>query len=211
MAIACAPVKGRSSPSDAAFDAAYYQRFYESKKTRVYGRAEIDHLARGVTEMITWYGGKVRAVLDVGAGTGLWRDWFRENRTGVDEVRYLSTEISAYACEKYGHEQRDIANWRSNERFDLIVCQGVLPYLADDAVGRAIENMAAMSRGFLYLEAVTKRDLEEVCDREFTDTRQRPRTARWYRTRLDPFFVPLGCGIYYVKSGPLAFYELERA
>ena len=184
---------------------------YESKRTRVYGPAEIEHLARGVTAMITWYGGKIRSVLDVGAGTGLWRDWFRANRTGPDAPRYLSTEVSPYACEKYGHELRDISLWRTNERFDLIVCQGVLPYLSDDAAGRAIENMAAMSRGFLYLEAVTKRDLEEVCDRDFTDTTQRARTARWYRTRLDRFFVPLGCGLYYAKTGPLAFYELERA
>jgi hypothetical protein len=206
-------VKGRPAPDVEVppFDAAYYERFYESKKTRVYGRAEIDHLARGVTEMITWYGGTVRSVLDVGAGTGLWRDWFRSNKKGADAPRYLSTEVSPYACTKYGHELHDISLWRTNERFDLIICQGVLPYLSDDAVGRAVENMAAMSRGFLYLEAVTKRDLEEVCDRDYTDVSQRARTARWYRTRLDRFFVPLGCGLYYAKSGPLAFYELERA
>ncbi|HWL89302.1 MAG TPA: class I SAM-dependent methyltransferase [Polyangiaceae bacterium] len=190
------------------FDAAYYERFYESKETRVYGKESIAHLARGVTEMIAWYGGELRTVLDVGAGTGLWRDWFAANKKGI---RYRSTEVSAHACRKYGHELRDISVWRTREQFDLIVCQGVLPYLDDDGATRGIENIAAMCGGFLYLEAVTKRDLEDVCDRDFTDTSQRARTARWYRTRLDRFFVPLGCGLYYARNGGLTFYELEKA
>src|SRR5258706_1691591 len=66
------PVKTHSS-----FDAAYFERFYESRASRVYGKAQVSHLARGVTEMIAWFGGELRDVLDVGAGTGLWRDWFR--------------------------------------------------------------------------------------------------------------------------------------
>jgi len=189
------------------FDEAYYRRFYESRATRVYGKGEIAHLARGVTELVAWYGGEIRSVLDVGAGVGLWRDWFRSSKP---DVRYLSTEVSPYACHKYGHEMHDIALWRATERFDLVICQGVLPYLSDEAAARAIENLAAMSRGFLYLEAVTKKDLADVCDNTYTDQAQKPRTRRWYRERLDRFYVPLGCGLYYIKSGPLAFYELER-
>ena len=190
------------------FDEAYYERYYESKETRVYGKESIAHLARGVTGMIAWYGGTIRSVLDVGAGTGLWRDWFAENTKGI---RYLSTEVSEHASRKYGHKRCDISIWRTREHFDLIVCQGVLPYLDDDGASRAIENIAAMSRGFLYLEAVTKRDLEDVCDRDFTDTTQRARSQRWYRTRLDRHFTPLGCGLYYSKNGKLTFYELEKA
>ncbi|WP_394838800.1 class I SAM-dependent methyltransferase [Pendulispora rubella] len=190
------------------FDEAYYQRFYESKETRVYGKDSIAHLARGVTEMIAWYGGDIRSVLDIGAGTGLWRDWFAANKKNV---HYLSTEVSEHACKKYGHKQCDISVWRTREQFDLVICQGVLPYLDGDAATRAIENIASMSNGFLYLEAVTKYDLEEICDRDFTDTSQRARTAKWYRTRLDKFYTPLGCGLYYSKRGHLTFYELEKA
>jgi len=198
----------RTESNAERFGEAYYARYYESKETRVYGKESIAHLARGVTEMIAWYGGTIHSVLDVGAGTGLWRDWFAANKKNV---HYLSTEVSEHACKKYDHKLCDISVWRTRERFDLIVCQGVLPYLGDDAATRAIENMAAMSNGFLYLEAVTKHDLEEVCDRDFTDISQRARTARWYRTRLDRFFTPLGCGLYYAKNGPLTFYELEKA
>ncbi len=189
------------------FDAAYFDRYYESRRTRVHGRAEIAHLARGVTEMIAWFGVELGSVLDVGAGPGLWRDWFRAHKKGV---RYVSTDVSPYACERYGHEQRDIARWRARERFDLIVCQGVLQYLPDDDAERAIANLGAMSRGFLYLEAITARDLQQACDREATDTAVFTRTGAWYRRRLARHFVAVGCGLYCVVGGPAVFYELER-
>jgi SAM-dependent methyltransferase len=190
------------------FDAAYFDRFYESKKTRVHGPEQIARLAEGVTGMIAWFNGEIRSVLDIGAGPGLWRDWFAANRKGV---RYVSTDVSAYACERYGHVQRDIARWRGREKFDLVVCQGVLQYLADDDAAAAIENIAAMCRGFLYLEAITARDLREACDRDATDVAVHLRTGAWYRKRLGQHFLTVGCGLYYVKDGALAFYELERA
>jgi SAM-dependent methyltransferase len=190
------------------FGADYFDRFYESEKTRVHGKREIARLARGVTSMIAWLGGDLSKVLDIGAGPGLWRDWFAAHKK---DVRYVSTDASAYACERYGHEQRDIARWRSRERFDLVVCQGVLQYLTDDDAAAAIENIAAMCKGFLYLEVITKRDLEEVCDPDLTDTAVHVRTGDWYKKRLDPHFEQLGCGLWYRRTGLLHFYELERA
>jgi hypothetical protein len=190
------------------FDAAYYGRFYESTKTRVHGAPEVSHLAAGITSMLAWWGADLRNVLDVGAGTGLFRDWFRQHRP---DVKYRSTEYSAYACAKYGHEQRDIASWRDKGRFDLVVCQGVLPYLDNASAARAIENLGAMTRGFLYLEAITARDLRDVCDQELTDVQVFPRSGSWYRTRLDAHFVCVGGGLYYAADGPLSFYELEMA
>jgi 2-polyprenyl-3-methyl-5-hydroxy-6-metoxy-1,4-benzoquinol methylase len=189
------------------FGAEYFDRFYESRSTRVHGKREIARLARGVTGMIEWLGGEIHAVLDVGAGPGLWRDWFAAH---MKETRYLSTDVSAYACQRYGHEQRDIAKWRSSRQFDLIVCQGVLQYLTDEDAASAIENIAAMCRGFLYLEAITKRDMREVCDPKLTDAACHLRTGAWYRERLSRHFDALGCGLFFKKDGPLAFYELER-
>jgi hypothetical protein len=189
------------------FDQAYYDRFYESKATRVHGAARIGHLARFVTEYIAWNEGRLESVLDVGAGAGLWRDWFKKHKPGV---KYRSTEYSAYACERYGHEQKDISAWRAKERFDLIVCQGVLQYLTDDACAAAIENLGAMSRGFMYLEAVTRHDFDEVCDQKLTDGEVHLRTGAWYRARLGMHFQRVGAGLWYTKRGPLLFYELEH-
>ncbi len=190
----------------AAFDRAYFDRFYEERASRVHGKREIARLARGVTGMIAWLGAEVRSVLDVGAGPGLLRDWFRRHRPGV---RYTSTDVSAYACERYGHALRDIASWRPTEQFDLVVCQGVLPYLADDACAAAIDHLGSAARGFLYLEAITARDLREVCDLDLTDVAVHPRDGAWYRDRLGASFRPVGCGLYYARNGGLRFYELE--
>ncbi|HEY3817184.1 MAG TPA: class I SAM-dependent methyltransferase [Polyangiaceae bacterium] len=191
----------------ASFDASYFRRFYESRRSRVYGKEQIAELARGVTGFVRWFGGDLEKVLDAGAGTGLWRDWFREN---LPEVRYRSVDVSAYACATYGHEQRDITRWRAREKFDLVVCQGVLPYLDDAACERAIENMAAMCRGFLYVEAITSRDLREVVDRSKTDVDVHARPVTFYRRLLARRFERLGCGLHHVKGGDKVFYDLER-
>jgi hypothetical protein len=193
---------------EARFGEAYYQRYYGSAKTRVDDGARIGHLARGISEMIAWHGGDLGSVLDVGAGAGLWRDWFREH---LPRVKYRSIEYSAYACAKYGHEQRDISAWRTKDRFDLIVCQGVLQYIPDEGAAQAIENLAAMSRGFMYLEAITRGDFDTVCDQSRTDGDVHLRDATWYRARLARLFVNVGGGLYYTRRGPLQFYELERA
>jgi Methyltransferase domain len=188
------------------FDKGYYERFYRSKKTRVSSADQVANLCEGVVGMIRWFGGDLGSVLDVGAGVGLWRDWFRKN---VRDAKYRTTEISDYACATYGHEKRDIATWRAKERFDLVVCQGVLPYLPDHDAAAALENLAAMTRGFLYLEAITRRDLEDVCDRELTDVEVHERPGSFYLGRLGKHFTRLGCGLFYKKDGPLLFYELE--
>jgi len=191
----------------ADFDAAYYRRFYGSAKTRVQGPREVARLAELVTRLVDHAGGRVTNVLDIGAGTGLWRDWFRRHAPGV---RYRSTDVSAYACERYGHERRDIAVWRARERFDLIVCQGVLPYLDGARASAAIENIAAMCRGFLYLEAITKGDLGTVCDLGLTDLRIHRRSAAWYRKRLGAHFAMLGAGVWIRRGSGHHLYELER-
>jgi hypothetical protein len=195
-----------TAKSAGGFDEKYYGRFYESAGTRVHGPKEIGRLATAVTSFLEWWGHPLNTVLDVGAGTGLWRDWFKKNRPSA---KYRSTEYSAYACKKYGHEQRDISQWRAKERFDLIVCQGVLPYLDDDACARAIENIAAMTGGFLYLEAITKRDMKEVIDDAKTDVKVHGRTGTWYRARLREHFTEVGAGLWAKKDASVLFYELE--
>jgi hypothetical protein len=189
------------------FDEAYYRRHYGSR-SRVHSAGEIARLAAGVCGLAGWLGVELRAALDVGAGPGLWRDWFRRHRPAV---AYRSTDVSRYACETYGHERRDISRWRARGRFDLIVCQGVLQYLDAAAAARAIENLGAMSRGLLYLEAVTRHDLAEVVDLETTDTAIHARTGAWYRARLAPHFVQVGAGLWAARRAGMAFYELEAA
>jgi hypothetical protein len=190
-----------------SFDAAYFRRYYESRRSRVYGHEQIAHLASGVAGFVQWFGGRLESVLDVGAGIGLWKEWFRDH---LPDVRYRSVDVSEYACKRYGHELRDISAWRGREKFDLVVCQGVVPYLDDAACAKAVANMAAMCRGFLYLEAITSHDLREVVDRTRTDVSVRSRPASFYRKLLARHFERVGCGLYHVRGGDVVFYDLER-
>jgi hypothetical protein len=192
------------NPSD-RFDAAYYRRHYQGPR-RAHGAAEVARLAGGICGLLDWYRVDLRAVLDVGAGPGFWRDWFKKHRPSV---RYRSTDFSPYACQRYGHERRDISRWRSRERHDLIVCQSVVQYLDDAACAKALSNLGAMCRGFLYLETVTRRDLATVLDLERSDTDFVPRSGAWYRRRLARDFVQLGAGLWASKRCEVGFYELE--
>lgn len=188
------------------FDAGYYGRYYGSARTRVHGAKEIARLCTGVTSFLDWWGVPIDSVLDVGAGVGLWRDWFAKHRP---KTAYRSTEVSRYACAQYDHELRDITKWRAKESFDLVVCQGVLPYLDDAGCAKAIENLAAMTGGILYLEAITKRDVRDVIDRGKTDVKVHERTGTWYRARLEKHLVEIGAGLWAKKDAPVLFYELE--
>jgi SAM-dependent methyltransferase len=191
---------------ESAFDEEYFERYYERRSTRVYDAEQIAHLAQGVIGMVRWLGGDLESVLDVGAGAGFWRRYLAEHEP---DVAYASVDASRYACERYGHAHRDITAWRSSEKYDLVVCQGVLPYLDDEGARRAIDNIGAMTRGFFYLEAITARDVDEVCDLDKTDVAVHLRPGSFYARALAPHFVKVGCGLFYARKGPLRFYELE--
>jgi hypothetical protein len=186
------------------FDEAYYRRFYQDAP--VHDAAAIGHLCQGVLGLCGWWGIPIHSVLDVGAGTGLWRDWFARHRP---DVRYRSIDLSEHACATYGHERRDISRWRPPPA-DLVVCQGVLHYLDDDAAERAIEHLAAATAAVLYLEAPTLGDRRSVIDRDVTDMDVHWRPGRWYRQRLEPHFVDVGAGLLVARRAGLSFYELER-
>jgi hypothetical protein len=189
------------------FDEAYYDRHYRGAD-RVHSAAQVARLAAGVAGMAEWLGVEIASVLDVGAGPGFWRRWFRRHRPSV---RYLSTDVSPWACRRFGHVRRDISAWRPRRPFDLVVCQGVLQYLDDDAAARAIRNLGAATGGLLYLEAVTRRDLAEVVDEARTDVAIHAREGRWYREALAPHFVQVGAGLWAARSAGVPLYELEGA
>lgn len=194
--------------TDDRFGARYYARYYRGPG-RVSSAREVGHLARAICALAAYHRQPLERVLDVGAGPGLWRDWFRRHqpRTG-----YRSVDVSRHACLRYGHERRDIARWRARERFDLVVCQGVLQYLDDAACARAVENLAAMCRGLLFLEVLTRRDLAEVVDRESSDVDVHLRSGAWYRARLAAAGLrQLGAGLWVSPRSGLPLFELEAA
>lgn len=187
------------------FEAEYYDRFYGVDG--VHDRDKLAHLASAVHGMCAWWDVTPRTVLDIGAGPGLWRDWYREQHPGV---RVTSTDVSTYACATYGHQNRDICSWRPRTKYDLVICHGVLQYPDTPSVEAAIENIAAACRHVLYLEIPTTADFATIVDVDATDMQVHHRTGAWYRKRLEPHFVQAGAGLWVRKGGGVVLYELER-
>ena len=187
------------------FDDAYYHRFYG--KDGAHDRERIDHLATAVHHMAAWWGIEIRTVLDVGAGMGFWRDWYRDTHP---DVKVRSTDYSAFACRTWGHERRDIATWRPPRSFDLVVCHSVLQYIDDERVIAAIDHLAIATGQLLYLELPTKHDLRHIVDPTGTDLEVHHRTGAWYRRYLQLHFRQIGAGLWAPRAGG-PMYELEAA
>ncbi len=188
------------------FGEAYYQRFYLDPETRVYSAKEHDALARYVVGFAEWNQLPTTRILDVGAGVGLWRDWIARH---LPEAQYTGTEVSAFMAKKCGYVHCDIAHWRSRSKYDLIICQGVLQYLSDAAVESAVANIAAMARGLVFFEALTKQDLEERADRDRTDGDVHVRSGRFYRQLFRRHFDIIGAGLYWPRDYESPFWELD--
>lgn len=187
------------------FDDRYYRRFYG--KGGAHDREQVEHLATGVHHLAAWWGVRVRSVLDVGAGMGFWRDWYREQHP---EVKVRSIDISEHACATWGHERRDIADWRPPRQFDLVVCHSVLQYVDDERVVRAIDHLVGATRHLLYLELPTRDDLRHLVDRSATDMEVHHRTGKWYRSHLELELRQVGAGLWVRRTG-IPMYELEAA
>ncbi len=189
------------------FDEAYYRRYYFNTRTAVTGKAEMR--ARG--ELIGAYsnhiGLPVRRLLDAGCGIGLLRAPLLR---AFPRAEYTGLEYSEYLCGKYGWTRGSLADW-SADPFDLVVCYDVLQYLDDYTAARALANLGRLTRGVLYLSALTARDWRENCDRTRTDRNVHLRDAEWYATRLKRNFRPSGAGFWVRRGAPLTTWEMETA
>jgi len=200
---------GVTSGGEASFDEAYYRRFYFSKKTRVVDRAHIDKLGAFVCNYVRYLGVPVKRVLDVGCGIGLWREVIAKE---FPRARYQGVEYSAYLCERFGWEQGSVIDYRAKKPFDLVICQGVLPYLSAKDARRAMRNLGALSTGALYVEAVTHEDWEQgIVDESLTDGGMYQHPASLYRRGLAAGFTELGGGVWLSKQSDLPVFELEKA
>ncbi len=185
------------------FDDAYYRRFYGEQGA--YDAERIGHLATAVHEMAAWWGVEIESVLDVGAGMGMWRDWYRDHHP---QVTVRSIDVSEHACRTWGHELRDIVSWRPDRTYDLVVCHSVLQYLGDVEAALAIDHLAAATAWVMYLEAPTAGDLADLVDPERTDMDVHGRSGEWYLQQLLPSFQQVGAGLW-VRRGSIPMYELE--
>lgn len=197
------------SASDSWFDEAYYERYYFDKKTSVVDPQHMERLGSFVCSYLKYLRVPVRRVLDVGCGIGLWRDIIARH---FPEATFHGVEYSAYLCERFGWERGSVVDYRAEEPFDFVICQGVLPYLSAADLKRALRNFAHLSRGALYIEAVSHEDWErDILDETLTDPRLFRHRAELYRRGLSQGFVELGGGIWLQRDAEVPLFELECA
>jgi 2-polyprenyl-3-methyl-5-hydroxy-6-metoxy-1,4-benzoquinol methylase len=192
-----------------SFDRAYYARFYENPRTRVSDARQIQKLAGFVCGYLGYLGVRVQRVLDLGCGMGLWQEPLAR---AFPRARYVGVEYSEYLCERMGWIQGSVVDFRATKPFDLVVCQGVLPYLGTPDARRALANLGKLCRGALYLEAVTREDAESgVLDVARTDPGMQLRPRAFYTRGLAPNFATVGGGVFVARSAGVPLYALEQA
>jgi SAM-dependent methyltransferase len=163
-------------------------------------------LARLLSGYLGYLQQPVRNVLDLGAGLGQMRPALEAEFPGAT---YLGVERSEYACERFDLRKGSVVDFKAKGRFDLVICKGVLQYLNRAEAERALENLAALCRGCLYLEALTKEDWEDAADQRVTDGEVYLRPASFYRKRLRRHFKCGGAGVFVHEQSPAVLYALE--
>ena len=197
------------SASAALFDEAYYQRFYFDKKTSVVDPQHVERLGTFVCSYLKYLRVPVHRVLDMGCGIGLWKDIVAQH---FPLASYQGVEYSAYLCERFGWQQGSVVDWQAGEPFDLVICQGVLPYLSPPDLKAALRNLGRLSRGALYVEAVAREDYErDIIDEDLTDPRLFRHRAALYRQGLSASFSELGGGLWLSRKSQVPVFELECA
>ncbi len=196
-----------TSASKDVFDEAYYQRFYFDKKTSVADPGHVDRLGTFVCSYLKYLRVPVRRVLDVGCGIGLWRDLIARH---YPQASFHGVEYSEYLCERFGWERGSVVNYPTKAPFDLVICQGVLPYLSAEDAKLAMRNLARLCTGALYVEAIAREDWEkDLVDETLTDPRLFQHPAQLYRKGLSNGFTELGGGIWLSRRADLPVFALE--
>ncbi len=196
------------SGNESRFDRDYYRRFYRDGRTSVTSRAEITARAQLIAAYTRHIACPVSSILDAGCGLGLMREPLLRALPGAT---YVGVEYSEYLCQRYGWIQDSVADFKSRQAFDLVICFDVLQYLDEKYAARAICNLARLCRGVLFFSALTRRDWRENADQSRTDRRVAMRTGRWYRERLARHFRPIGAGFWIRRGALLVTWELESA
>jgi 2-polyprenyl-3-methyl-5-hydroxy-6-metoxy-1,4-benzoquinol methylase len=200
------PPRARAaSGANERFDAAYYRRFYLDQRTRAQTPMSAARKAAFIAAYLAHLDVPVRRILDIGCGLGwtlraLAAHYARASVTGV--------EWSAHLCDRLGWQQGSVTDWRSRTPFDVVVCDDVLPSLPDRDCARALDNLATLCRGALFLGVLTAEDWAR-CDRRRTDRDVHLRPARWYRRRLAPHFLAVGGGLYLKRPVDVTVWALE--
>jgi SAM-dependent methyltransferase len=189
------------------FDADFYRRYYRDPSTRVATRGEQLRLGDFICAYTAYLGFKVSRVLDAGCGLGHMQESVRRF---FPRATYVGLEVSDYLSRRHGWIRQGLEDFRPKSPFDLVICHDVLQYLDDRPAARALANLGRISRGALYLSALSLEDWRLTADQSRTDSGVHLRPADWYRQRLNRNFRPVGAGLLVRRGFSPVLWELER-
>lgn len=177
------------------YDREYYRRWYRDPSTRVADAASTlikASFAVAAAEFVLER--RVKTVLDVGCGDGLWLSALRKVRRGI---KYTGVDPSQYVVERLGrnHDVRlgtlgELHKLKLKKPFDLVVCADVIQYVADKDLRRGLAEVRRLTGGVAYIEAFTVEDRMEGDQDGWNDRSERV---------LRRFFRDAGlthCGLY---------------
>jgi SAM-dependent methyltransferase len=164
------------------YDREYFEKWYRDPRHAVNSRRELERKAALTVAVAEYYlGRRVRTVLDIGCGEGVWRAPLRSLRPGIE---YLGLDSSEYAIARYGRSRNlrlatfgQLAELRFETTFDLIVCTDVLHYVRTPELMRGLRGIVEMLDGVAFLELFTAADAPDGDKHGFI-----ARTPRWYRS-----------------------------
>jgi trans-aconitate methyltransferase len=191
----------------AAFDSAYFRKYYFSAATRVTTAAEMRGRAQLIAAILRHANIPVHSILDAGCGIGLLRKPFSE---ALPRARYTGIETSDYLCIRYSWTRGSVVDFAPRSPSDLVICYDVLQYLTDREASRAIANLAKLSGAAVYISALTREDWRANCDKTLTDRAVHLRPGDWYRRRLRRHFNYLGFGVWLRKDVTAILWDMER-
>jgi 2-polyprenyl-3-methyl-5-hydroxy-6-metoxy-1,4-benzoquinol methylase len=197
-------------PGRKSYDEAYFTKWYRNPRTRVHSPDAVRRKIRmvvGVTEY--FLGRKLRSVLDIGAGEGVWGAQLRRMRPGI---RYLGLDPSEWVVARHGKRRNirlgsfeELHKLQLGRGYDLIVCADVLQYVADAPLKRGVRRIASLLRGVAFLEAYTTADEMEG---DLDDWHSRSK-SRYRRIFADAGLVACGVHCYLAREAAVNAVELE--
>lgn len=181
----------------AHYDRAYFDKWYRHPRFRVKSPLDMRRQLQFVVAATEYVLDRpVRRVLDVGCGEGNWRAVLKRIRP---TARYYGVDGSSYAVQRFGKRRNirlgtfgSLGSLGLPRAFDLILCLGVLNYVAAPELRRGLRHMIRRLRGLAYLEIFTRDD-----DATGDFTQEYARSPRWYRREFrEAGLVSLGMHCY---------------
>lgn len=193
------------------FGSEYYRAFYPAQTidTRKATAVEVFRMTRAMSRLA--FQADLRSVADVGAGMGLWKEaivednpeLFRRTTRNPRPIPFDSFDASKFSASKHGSTLMNIVSQEPKDvggriKYDLVICNGVFGYLADDELEVAVANLENYAGRFLYVgELYCKEDIEAgKYDMKGTDTGQKVRSIREYGEILRTSFLFAGMGLW---------------